>query len=209
MIIVKLIGGLGNQMFQYAAARALALRLDSQLLFDIGDFEDYRKRKYRLHYFDLPAAVAHRRDVDRVVNPGRFMKLIDHLLNCEWTYYREKGFTFDPAVLHLPDNIYLDGYWQSEKYFVDASATIRDEFALPVPSATDDSIWLNRIHDAVSVSVHVRRGDYVTEEHISAVHGTCPPDYRSWHLSAGLLCARVARNGGFHRLYATFFHFLR
>jgi hypothetical protein len=177
LIIVKLIGGLGNQMFQYAAARALALRRGAQLLLDITGFENYPKRKYCLHHFDLPAAMACPHHINRVIEPGWPLRFIDTILGRRRVIYRENAFTFDPEVLRLPDNSYLDGYWQSEKYFLDKSAAIRCDFSLPVPFIAQDSVWREHIRNTLAVSLHVRRGDYASEASIAAVHGTCAPEY--------------------------------
>jgi hypothetical protein len=80
-------------------------------------------------------------------------------------------------VLRLPDNCYLDGYWQSEKYFIDHLATIRHDFYLPTPVTAQDGPWLRHIRNTLSVSLHVRPGDYARDPNVAGVHGTCTPDY--------------------------------
>jgi hypothetical protein len=164
-------------MFQYAAGRALARRLRAKLSLDLTGFENYPKRSYKLHHFDLPASIALPRHIRRATRPSKLVSLADELLGRRRIYYREKAFTFDSDVLCLPDHTYLDGYWQSEKYFIDLSATIRREFTPPGLGVAEDAIWFDRIHNCLSVSLHVRRGDYVSEDKVAAVHGTCPPDY--------------------------------
>jgi hypothetical protein len=177
LIIVKLRGGLGNQMFRYAAGRALALRLKVNLMLDILSFRNYPKRRYGLHQFNLDAAIARFGHIRLATRPNALDRMYGKLSGQRWLYYREKAFTFDADVLRLPNHTYLDGHWQSERYFIDASTSIQREFTLLNLDASEDAIWLDRIRRCCSVSLHVRRGDYVREENVAVVHGTCPVDY--------------------------------
>jgi Glycosyl transferase family 11 len=177
LVIVKLIGGLGNQMFQYATGRALAERLGVKLLLDVEAFKNYTKRSYKLHHFDLPAAIALPCQVHRATRPNKLAALVDNILGRRCIVYPEKAFTFDAKVLSLSSDVYLDGYWQSEKYFITSSNTIRREFALAKLGTSKDALWLDQIRGHLSVSLHVRRGDYISDANTSAVHGTCAPDY--------------------------------
>jgi hypothetical protein len=120
MIITKLIGGLGNQMFQYSVARHLAVIHNTELKMDISPFSDYRVRKYSLDVFDIPQSFASsseiaslavtRNDIlDRLV---RYLDVIGIHLYPD-TYIKERAHCFDPKILRLPNDVYLDGYWQS------------------------------------------------------------------------------------------------
>ena len=89
----------------------------------------------------------------------------------------EKHFQFDPEAYRAPDQSYLVGYWQSEKYFSDIEHIIREEFSFKDEPDDMNKKILRQIRGANAVSVHIRRGDYVTDPGTAKVHGTCPPDY--------------------------------
>ncbi|MBL0923391.1 MAG: alpha-1,2-fucosyltransferase [Sphingomonadaceae bacterium] len=91
--------------------------------------------------------------------------------------FRETGFGVNQSVLNAPSSSYLFGFWQGEAYFKDIRSTLLSELVpLSEPSAADLQI-LEAISRDNSVSVHVRRGDYVTLQSASAYHGTCSPEY--------------------------------
>ena len=183
MIIVKLIGGLGNQMFQYAAGRRLAHKHNTQLKLDISSFGSYRLRRYGLHHFNIEATIASPEEVASLTikKQGIAERVLRKALR--WssgpapTYIREKHFHFDPDILNLPDGVYLDGYWQSEKYFADIAGIIRQEFTVKTPQKGKDKELAEQITSCESVSLHIRRGDFVSDSHTNQVHGTCDLDY--------------------------------
>jgi hypothetical protein len=80
-------------------------------------------------------------------------------------------------VLDLPDDVYLDGYWQSHRYFDDVDGLIRSELTLAPPMSESDQEVTRLIDATASVAVHVRRGDYVTHHAASKMHGSCSPEY--------------------------------
>jgi hypothetical protein len=90
---------------------------------------------------------------------------------------KEQHFHFDPAILELPDNTYLEGYWQSEKYFKRIEEIIHQEFSFKnFPDPVNRDLG-DRISSVNSVSIHVRRGDYVTNPVTNQTHGVCDIDY--------------------------------
>ena len=172
MIIVKLWGGLGNQMFQYAAARRLALANDAPLKLDLGWFDRIPRgdtpREYELHVFNCVQDVASAREVKalRGVDTRRWPKAVKRLLEAagllvKRSCVREKHFHFDPEVLGLRGDLYLDGYWQSAKYFADAADAIRRDFTFRDAPDSVNREFAERIRGVEAVSLHVRRGDYV------------------------------------------------
>ena len=184
MVITKLIGGLGNQMFQYAAGRALAVRNGSELLLDLSGFANYTLRPYALDEFRItarPATPAHIEWIRRgerwspVTRMSRRFPALKALARHHLV--TERYFHFDPAVTRLRGNIHLDGYWQSEKYFRDVADVIRMELRPRSEPDTRNRELATRIRGASSVSIHVRRGDYVSNAEANAVHGTCSPEY--------------------------------
>lgn len=178
MIVVRLTGGLGNQMFQYALGRKLALARGVPLRLDIDVFASDRKRAYRLDNLKIQAEPATPADM-RGLRP-RFRKLArrrEALFGRSPRLVLEHGFGFDPAVLDCAPNAYLDGYWQAEPYFADIRDTLIEDFRprLPLSEARQD--LLAQIAETTAVSVHVRRGDYVSNAKIAAQHGHLPADW--------------------------------
>lgn len=179
MIVVRLRGGLGNQMFQYAAGRRLALHLGTELKLDATAYAEGGTRYYALKPFRTGACVATPREVDRWLGRGGWRaRLGAHL---PWRRLLrpvvEKSFRFDSEILTLPDNVYLDGYWQSEGYFADISNQIRKDFTFRDPLQGLNAGMAARIEDCTAVALHVRRGDYVTDARTNAWHGVCSVDF--------------------------------
>lgn len=185
MIIVKLMGGLGNQMFQYAVARRLAWRHGTPLKMDFSFLEGEQTgntpRIYALDTFRISAEKASQWEITYSSGKGnaRFLSGIARLLQraARYTSYREHGFQFHPKLLSLSDKVYLEGYWQSEKYFTDITDIIRDEFTFITPAEGINYQLAQEISSVNSVSLHVRRGDYVTDRQTSEVHGICDGAY--------------------------------
>lgn len=90
----------------------------------------------------------------------------------------ESGRTYDPAFEKLSAPVYLDGYWQSERYFIGRAAALRQELFMPVvePSPLNADL-IQRMESCVSASLHVRRGDYISLPDAASFHGICSVDY--------------------------------
>ena len=153
MIIVRLIGGLGNQMFQYAAAKALAIEKKQRLRIDIEAFNTYKLRNFELDYFGIKTK--------KNIRYRGIFKLIYNCF-CKTTYYSEIDFGFNPQVANLKGcNIYLNGYFQSEKYFKKYASEILKDFEIMLPLKGVTKITLKHIESTESVAIHIRRGDYL------------------------------------------------
>lgn len=184
MIIVQLIGGLGNQMFQYAIGRRLAILKETDLKFDISYFKNYKNRKYDLSCFNIiedfasPEEVYHLKGPDVRSIPGIIFKIIDKSkIYRKRRYIIERHFHFDPDILKVSNDVYLEGYWQSEKYFKEIENIIRNEFKIKYkPDSVNKKIG-SLILSLQSVSIHIRRCDYIKDPNISKVHGICPLEY--------------------------------
>lgn len=190
MIVVRLKGGLGNQMFQYAAGMRLAhihdstLKLDVSFLNDYGNAEGITPRDLSLDAFDLDLVIANP-DECRIsqLHSKPFKRFIyRHFVKTEYpnTYYLEKKLSYNPSVRALPDNTFLDGYFQDERYFSDIGTTIQNGFRNPsavnnLPSETEK--LSEEIQSCNSVCLHVRRGDYVSNPTTSSFHGVCSLGY--------------------------------
>ena len=201
LVVARLIGGLGNQMFQYATGRALALQREAILKLDVRGFAAagaHTKRRFELDCFSIHGSAASDADLaqfGRAAKP-RFWPL-DRVLrwlrieraNGAWPIYREPHFQFDPAVPELQAPVYLDGYWQSERYFSDIGGVLRQEFTANVPLDLENQALVAGIDSVNAVSLHVRRGDYVSDPATNRFHGICSPDY--YERAVEYIAARV------------------
>jgi len=177
MIAVRLIGGLGNQMFQYAAGRALADRLGTELLLDTRDFEHYSLYNYGLHKFAIDIPVASPLQLARWPSWFRRGSRLLRRMGIYTRWYAEIQFKYDAAWESIQDGTMIDGYFQSERYFTGIAATLRREF-VPVASLSTQNAHLAELaRNCKSVAIHVRRGDYVTNLNTLKVHGVCSPAY--------------------------------
>jgi hypothetical protein len=175
VITVSLIGGLGNQMFQYAAGKALAERHGVPLALDISGFRNYALRPFLLDRLLVPEAIAsvqaepaERREenftrakwkarIDRLLGKARLPKLASSP-----NEYREPHFHYDPAFEMLGPKVSLFGYFQSERYFNSIAESLRDWLSPREPLGEAAAVALKRIETSrLPVSVHVRRGDYL------------------------------------------------
>ena len=185
MIITRLNGGLGNQMFQYAAAKRLAWIRDTDVVIDVSEFAYDPQRNYCLNHFSLPQVFVTADDlwwIRRLREKNPMRKLLYRVGGWirparEMTLAREPHFHFSGEMLQLPDNTCLDGYWQSERYFADATDVIRSAFIIKDPLLEQNRAVLESIERSESIALHVRRGDYVTNPTTYEVHGVCSSAY--------------------------------
>lgn len=178
-------GGLGNQMFQAAAGFALAdqykvpLKLDTTFLEDRSIKENFTYRNYELNCFDYPFQIADKVDIKKSMPIESFLvrNLYKLLPFTKWVYYLETEQGFEPSFFQLPSNVYLEGYWQSEKYIQHIKKKIWQLFTFKeIPDQLNRNI-ANFIKNVNSVSVHIRRSDYVSNASNNQYHGTCDLAY--------------------------------
>lgn len=188
MITIELSGGLGNQMFQYALGRHLSLKNKTGLSLDASKIGSYKhgKRSYALSPFDISADII--TDPAGAPRPSLFRRCAD-LLKPYYGRSRivERGQGFDKDILKIKpsgDNIVLSGHWQSERYFRDIEPMIRRDLTLKDPQGADFDSMAARIRSCRSVSLHVRRTDYLIEKHKN-VYGMCAKEY--YEQAIGLL----------------------
>ncbi|WP_269931602.1 alpha-1,2-fucosyltransferase [Aminobacter sp. HY435] len=172
-IVSQIYGGLGNQLFQFAMGRAMALRSQSTLLLDKRYFAN--NVTYRLGHFNteqaltagrLPPLREHERLRYRL---WRRLKLKPHLL-------KENGLAFHPHLLEPTTNVWLHGYWQSERYFADVADTIRTDLRIVTPASDENRRHLAMIAETPAISLHVRRGDYLLPEN-QTLFAACTESY--------------------------------
>lgn len=183
MIIVNVKLGLGNQLFQYAFGRSLAHHWDDRVKFDCSWFDTPDANKtFGLSYFDIDPEIASEEDIASVVRFGGYgRRLAERLsirfptLAASWfNFLRERpqdflvfgrtvprNWEYTPSVFDLSGHMYFDGYWQSARYFRNASDELSDNLRVSTSIAGENQVVRDEIQSRTAVSVHVRRGDYV------------------------------------------------
>lgn len=186
MIVSKLMGGHSNQLFQYAIGRRLAKSLNTELVLDLSWFKDFANvdtpRHYELDCYPLAATIKENLSELRIIDPRQsvsYQEKLKRRMNIGksiWMYY-EDGPGFDPKALDLPNNSLLVGYWQTEKYFADIRHDLLKELEPSSPFSKKNKELIDKINDSESVWMHIRRGDYVTNEAANKFHGVKDFEY--------------------------------
>lgn len=181
MIFLKINGGLGNQLFQYALGRKLAHKHKTELKLDISNYKNDIKRKYLLNNFNIKENFASLEEINyyKRMNGKLYLKLFETFKPYRYKKYINQfknpllkilQFHFNPKVLELGPDVYLDGYWQSEKYFKNITDILKEEFKIKRNIPIDKTI-LNQIKQKDTIALHIRRGDYVEDENTKKTHG--------------------------------------
>jgi hypothetical protein len=182
-VAVRLEGGLGNQMFQYATAKALAIRNGADLVLDLSWFATSSERYYALTPFNITAREIGSGSKNKRISLRFLRKVVRRLTkrtDTQWNgcpVFREKYFHFDQEVITLKAPVCLAGYFQSDKYFADCRDAIASEFTLAAPPKKTSQVVLEKIMGSNAICLHIRRGDYVTSATTNAFHGTCSLEY--------------------------------
>jgi hypothetical protein len=197
-VVVRLAGGLGNQMFQDAAGRAVALATGRRLLLDeAGILRGPSGRRYELPVFRIagvPAGLLDRTLVRAQVGgrvPPALRDIVRATSRRRWTLLGDREAGFDERLFTTAGDLVLDGFWQSAGYpdrTPEIAGQLRHDFALRQPLPDRLAAVAAEVAACESVGVHVRRGDYAHDPTIAAVHGTLPLDY--YAAAAAWLAAR-------------------
>jgi hypothetical protein len=180
MIVFYGQGGLGNQLFQYATARRLALRHNCPLVLDPHWFDHPRPgetpRPLELTRYPMAIRLASLTEQQHwTLMRGRLARYAKPFLPLRLV--REQGMGVNQKALAARPGSYLFGFWQSEAYFADIREHLLKEL-VPIESPTKaDLAVMDRMVNSSSVALHVRRGDYVTLQAAAAYHGLCSLDY--------------------------------
>jgi hypothetical protein len=186
MIIVKLIGGLGNQMFQYATGRYLAhlhntgLKLDTSFL-NTDTKGAHTKREFELDVFNLKPVFATEQEITPFIkkSANKVLRTIGRKLPFVFdrVYIAESGNAYHKEFMSYPKETYLDGFWQSEKYFLPIRDMLLTDLAFKNQPEGLNKELLDKMASVNSVSIHVRRTDYVNNPTVNNFHGTCSLEY--------------------------------
>src|SRR6266536_168754 len=182
MVITHITGGLGNQLFQYAMARRLAEHHRAELLLDTSSYGPGGETRPReLAAFNRALGLFRFRIKARTALPGEISRFRDDFYRattrdrvvrqirrawpgCLWneSHIVERQYRFQPEALTWPDNVYLQGFWQSPKYFEDIASLIRQELEatdISVVETATEAVERLKARFGKVVSLHVRRGD--------------------------------------------------
>ena len=177
MIIVKIIGGLGNQIFQYAYAKSLQQK-GYEVKIDISAFETYKLHGgYQLDKYNIDLPVSTKEENDKFCKNNITSKILKKLGFDFSKKTQEKSLLFDNTRLNIEDDDYIEGYFQSEKYFKDIRDIILKQFVInQVVLGYTKEIEYKILSSQNSCSLHIRRGDFINSKNIS-IHGVCDVEY--------------------------------
>ena len=184
-VVVRLGGGLGNQMFQYAAALGLAVQQGRALKMEVSNFEACEKRSYQLDCLKVPQNLYTGTPLFQPVSNSIAARVIRRIKRDVFKasalpkgVYCEPHLHFDPAFFKLSGvEILLDGYFQSPRYFESVAQLLRERFQPAAPLSAKAADWAAKIAASpCSVSLHVRRSDYLQAPHAD-LHGALDRGY--------------------------------
>ena len=182
MIVIKVMGGLGNQLQQYALYRKMQM-LGKEAKLDLSWFEERNQdqvlaqRKLELRYFkELPMEVCTKKERDSLLGGEDIRgKLRRKLMPQSVRIFRESGM-YHPEIFGFSDR-YLEGFWACEKYYADILPELRKEIVFPNDNNEINNQIIKKIKGEMSVSLHVRRGDYLDPENAALFGGICTEAY--------------------------------
>jgi hypothetical protein len=179
MIFVQLNGGLGNQLFQYAAGKALAMKNNTELLLDLSLLGKANKsitpRNFELHNFKYQAKITNPPLITKL--PG-FHRYAQYLNWCtQWKFLIEKKSNYVSDFLSKGDQNFLIGFWQSYQYFDSIADKIFTDLEPRSSLSNLSQKILSKIQAGNAVGVHIRRGDYVSLDSAKNYHGALPMSY--------------------------------
>lgn len=177
MIIVRLKGGLGNQMFQYCFYKSLYMTkklFNIEIKLDTTNYYQYKEQ--------FGCELFHGYELDKIFNINETFitkeEFYEFLYNHTYIYFQEKIFNYDNSILNFSDNIVYDGYWQTEKYFENIEDIVRKDFTFKIELNPKNECIATKMKNENSVSVHVRRGDYINNPANAQLYGNiCTLEY--------------------------------
>ena len=186
MFIVKVHYGLGNQLFQYALARSLAVRRNADFRLDKSFFSTdvfaEHPRVYQLDQFNILQRLATADEIRYYTRPNYWQRGLRAIERRIMPYYKQRvvneiRLDFDENIFNVNDSAYLAGYWQDIRYFSDIEDDLRKELTFRHPPTGRNKELFDKINTTDSISLHIRRGDYLTDSFTVVNVGCCDADY--------------------------------
>ncbi len=174
-IEIDIIGGLGNQLFQYASAYALAKSQNKKLIIDVSRFSEYRLHPLRLDKLSIDENFTYKRTFVKDIY-RKISQKISPFFGGERHYF-ETDLSFNGALFFKENLSYLNGYFQSEKYFKDYRDELLSALVPRKSLSAEQSELKEKISSRSSVSVHIRRGNYLSDSKALETHGLCDKYY--------------------------------
>ena len=177
MTIVKIIGGLGNQMFQYAYAKSLEQK-GYEVKIDISAFKTYKLHDgYQLNKYNIDLKKSTEEEKNKYYSNTIFSKILRKIGVESSKAIKEKSLLYDETFLNIEDDNYIEGYFQSEQYFKNIRDILIEQFTIK----QEVSNYTKEINNKIalsknSCSIHIRRGDFVNTTNIN-IHGSCNLEY--------------------------------
>ncbi len=180
MIILRLRGGLGNQLFQYAAGKALAMHHQVELKFDTYTYTLHPYRKFQLDKFCIEEKVASQQEINALIGGNKILRYINKryytILNKNKVFL-QPHYHFYNNFFQLPSQLYLSGYWQSEKYFLPIEKVIRESLEPRLPFTGKNKELAAAMDTENAISIHIRRGDYTSNARYADFFGVMDDTY--------------------------------
>jgi hypothetical protein len=187
MIIIKIVGGLASQLHKYAIGRALSIKYDVPLKLDISWYENIPSsdtiREYQLDKYNINADIATKEEIFQF-KPNKYLIKINNgirkytKLKINFKNYCNESFISLENYNLLHNNIYLEGEWSGYKYFETIKNILLSELTLKKEKLSNNYLnFFNIIQEKKTLSMHIRRGDYVNNIHSSALHIVCSKKY--------------------------------
>ncbi|HEX5350456.1 MAG TPA: alpha-1,2-fucosyltransferase [Trichococcus sp.] len=198
MVIVKIMGGIASQLHKYAVGRAVSLKYSMPLFLDLSWFESTPEcdtpRVFRLNEFSTHYEIASKEQIERLTGSKAVIRVKDALLNRFGINLHKKSYIARapwnlPGREDLKNGIYLAGEWGGDKYFSDIKNILVNEFKPAEALSETAKQYLQEITQSQSVSVHIRRGDYVSNINAAKLHALCDKGY--YVAASELMVARI------------------
>jgi len=197
MVIINLKGGLGNQLFEYASALAIATARNQKLAFDVQSFmSDSYGRQYAFEPFKINYRLYAQEDINSFLKLTLQERILNYLKPRESKrYYSLRDQEFDPSILNATvKNQYLNGYFANPSYFEDIRPELLQQVSLK------ENLQTNAFKNKVKwikqnkfISVHIRRADYISDKGANQLFETLRRDYYDRciaHFEADASCSK-------------------